>query len=112
MGDGVSYTDSDWSAVKVFKVCPMDINGDGDISGGDRTLLAQSWLTEEWEEGYRDYGDINGDGDIGSADRVFLSSNWLMDPEEEGLQYPAPLAAEVIFTEFASADLAVDLDMF
>ncbi|MBQ3388058.1 MAG: right-handed parallel beta-helix repeat-containing protein [Thermoguttaceae bacterium] len=112
LGDGVSYTDSDWSAVKVFKVCPMDINGDGDISGGDRTLLAQSWLTEEWEEGYRDYGDINGDGDIGSADRVFLSSNWLMDPEEEGLQYPAPLAAEVIFTEFASADLAVDLDMF
>ena len=112
LGDGISYTDSDWSAVKVFKVCPMDINGDGDISGGDRTLLAQSWLTEEREEGYRDYSDINGDGEIGGADRVFLSNNWLMDPEEEGLQYPAPLAAEVIFTEFASADPGEDLNVF
>ena len=28
LGDGVSYTDSDWSASKTFRVCPMDINND------------------------------------------------------------------------------------
>ncbi len=112
LGDGISYTDSDWSAVKVFKVCPMDINGDGDISGGDRTLLGNSWLSEEGEDEYLSAADINGDGNVSGGDRVFLSSNWLMDPEEEGLQYPAPLAAEVIFTEFASADPREDLNVF
>ena len=112
LGDGISYTDSDWSAVKVFKVCPMDINGDGDISGGDRTLLGNSWLSEEGEDEYLSAADINGDGNVSGGDRIFLSSNWLMDPEEEGLQYPAPLAAEVIFTEFASADPREDLNVF
>ena len=112
LGDGISYTDSHWSAVKVFRVCPMDINGDGDISGGDRTLLAQAWLIEEGEEGYRNCCDINGDGDVGGSDRVYLSSNWLMDPEKDELLYPVPLAAEVIFTEFASADPREDLNVF
>ncbi|MBQ3388954.1 MAG: hypothetical protein IJG60_07060 [Thermoguttaceae bacterium] len=112
LGDGVSYTDSDWSADKVFKVCPMDINNDGDISGGDRTLLVNSWLSEEGEDEYLSAADINGDGNVSGGDRVFLSNNWLMDPEEEGFQYPAPLAAEAIFAEFASADPGEDLNVF
>lgn len=112
LGDGVSYTDSDWSAVKVFKVCPMDVDGDGDITGGDRALLVNSWLSEEGEEEYLSAADIDGDGNVSGGDRAFLSSNWLMDPEEEGLQYPAPLAAEAIFAEFTSADLGEDLNVF
>ena len=112
LGDGVSYTDSDWSAVKVFKVCPMDINNDGDISGGDRALLGNSWLSGEGDDEFLYAADIDGDGDVSSGDRVFLSNNWLMDPEEEGLLYPASLAAEAIFTEIASADIGEDLNVF
>ena len=112
LGDGISYTDSDWSAVKVFKVCPMDVDGDGDITGGDRALLVNSWLSEEGEEEYLSAADIDGDGNVSGGDRAFLSNNWLMDLEEEELRYPAPLAAEAIFAEFASADLGVDRDVF
>lgn len=53
----------------------MDVNGDGDISGLDRVILAQSWLAEEGDEDY----------------------------------IPA---ADTVFAEFASADPAVDLDVF
>ncbi|MBQ3389121.1 MAG: hypothetical protein IJG60_07910 [Thermoguttaceae bacterium] len=114
LGDGVSYTDSDWSATKTFYVCPMDINNDDDISGGDRTLLAQAWLTEEDEEGYLYYADINGDGDVGGADRAYLSNNWLLSVEDdaEDLQYPPARRADAFFADFASADLDVDLGAF
>ncbi|MBO7725389.1 MAG: hypothetical protein J6S40_02880 [Thermoguttaceae bacterium] len=111
LGTG-SYTDSDWSAVKTFKVCPMDINGDGDISGGDRTLLANSWLSEGGEEEYRHCCDINGDGDIGGVDRAYLAYNWLNEVGVDDMIYPRPLAADVVFNEFATADLGVDLDVF
>ena len=113
LGTG-SYTDSDWSAVKTFSVCPMDINGDGDISGGDRTQLANSWLSEEGEDEFRYYCDITGDGDIGGADRAFLSNNWLLNVEDDAddLAYPPAKAFDAVFAEFASADLAIDLDQF
>ncbi|MBQ3388173.1 MAG: hypothetical protein IJG60_03065, partial [Thermoguttaceae bacterium] len=84
-----SYTCSEWSGIKTFNVCPMDINGDGDISGADRTLLANAWLAEEGDERYQHYCDINGDGDISNADRAFLSNNWLAEVAEETLNYPA-----------------------
>jgi hypothetical protein len=114
LGDGVAFTDSDWSAAKTFNVCPMDINNDGDISGGDRTLLAQSWLSEEGEDAYRYYADINGDGDVGGADRAYLSNNWLLNVEDDAddLQYPPAKRADAFFAEFASADLDVDLGAF
>ena len=113
LGTG-SYTDSDWSAVKTFSVCPMDINGDGDISGGDRTLLGNSWLAEEGEDEFRYYCDITGDGDIGGADRVYLSNNWLLNVEDDAddLQYPLAKASDAVFAEFASADLDTDLGVF
>ena len=112
LGDGVSYADSDWSAVKTFNVCPMDINNDGDISGGDRTLLANSWLSEEGDDEYRYYADINGDGDIGGADRAYLSNNWLGEVGNDDLQYPPAKRADAFFADFASADLDVDLGAF
>ena len=91
---GGSYVDSEWSVAKAFYVCPMDINGDGDISGGDRTLLVHSWLAEEGDDEYRFYADVNGDGDISAADRNFLSINWLLSVEDDpdDLFYPAALA--------------------
>ncbi|MBQ3388987.1 MAG: hypothetical protein IJG60_07230 [Thermoguttaceae bacterium] len=113
LGEG-SYTDSDWSTSKTFSVCPMDINNDEDISGGDRTLLAQAWLSEEGEENYQYYADINGDGDIGGADRAYLANNWLLNVEDDAddLQYPPARSADAVFAEFASADLDVVLDLF
>ena len=112
LGDGSSYADSDWSRAKTFNVCPMDINNDEDISGGDRTLLAQSWLAEEDDDNYHYYADINGDGDVGGADRAYLANNWLAEAGDDGLQYPPAKRADAFFAEFASADLDVDLGAF
>ena len=116
LGEGPNI-DSDWSETKTFRVCPMDINNDGDISGPDRTLLSSVWLTSIWDgdEGYRFYADIDGNGDISNSDRVYLSKNWLADIDAYYLDYPTPIAAAIantVFTEYASADLAVDLDLF
>ncbi|MGI5832824.1 MAG: YDG domain-containing protein [Thermoguttaceae bacterium] len=107
-----SYTDSDWSPSKTFNVCPMDINNDGDISGGDRALLSSAWLAEEGDDEYRAYCDINGDGDISNGDRVFISRNWLSEAGDADLTYPPALQADAVFAEFASADLDVDLSVF
>ena len=112
LGDGTNYTDSDWSVSKTFNVCPMDINGDSDISGGDRTLLASAWLAEEGEEEYRYYSDINGDGDIGGADRAFLANNWLDEAGDDDLLYPPAKLADTFFADFASAGIDVNLDVF
>ena len=111
LGTG-SYANSEWSPVKTFNVCPMDINNDGDISSGDRAFLAASWLAEEGEEEYTHHADIDGNGDISGSDRVYLAANWLMDTEEEGLRYPASLAADAVFAEFASADPDAGPDVF
>ena len=112
LGDGGSYTDSEWSAVKTFNVCPMDVNGDGDISGGDRTLLAQAWLAEEGDGEYRYYCDINADGDVSNGDRAFLSNNWLAEAGDADLTYPRPLAAAAVFAAYESGELETDLGVF
>ena len=111
LGEGV-FIDSDWSEVKTFAVCPMDINNDRAIAGADRRLMSVSWLAEEGEESYQYYADINGDGDVSNADRSYLSNNWLKDVDEDGLNYPKPLAADMVFAEFTSADLGADLAVF
>ncbi|MBR2694066.1 MAG: hypothetical protein IKE69_07605 [Thermoguttaceae bacterium] len=112
LGDGVSYTDSEWSASKTFNVCPMDINNDGDISGSDRNLLASSWLSEEGDDEYQYYADINGDGDVSGADRNFISNNWLGEAGDDDLTYPRPLAADAVFAAYEAGDLDVDFDVF
>ncbi|MBR5414413.1 MAG: hypothetical protein IK105_00570 [Thermoguttaceae bacterium] len=112
LGDGAAFTDSDWSAAKTFNVCPMDINNDNDISGGDRTLLARAWLSEEGEDKYRYYCDIDADGDIGGADRAYLANNWLHEAGDNDLKYPRALAADAFFAEFASAEPGTGLDVF
>ena len=112
LGDGVSYTDSDWSRAKTFNVCPMDINNDSDISMSDYTLLGASWLSGEGEEEYRHYADIDGDGDVSMSDYTLLSMNWLMDNTDEDLIYPDPLAANVVFAAYESGNLDVDPDVF
>ena len=90
----------------------MDINNDGDISGGDRALLSSAWLAEEGDDEYRIYCDINCDGDISNGDRVFISRNWLSEAGDADLTYPPALQADAVFAEFASADLDVDLSVF
>ncbi len=108
LGEG-SYADSDWSDTKTFNVCPMDINGDGDISGGDRTYLAKAWLSEEGDDAYQYACDINADGDISNGDRTYLSSNWLAESGDDDLTYPQAAAAKLADAAFASIDLEVDL---
>ncbi|MCR5359307.1 MAG: hypothetical protein K6E55_05420 [Thermoguttaceae bacterium] len=112
LGTG-AYTDSEWSATKAFNVCPMDINGDGDIAGSDRTIMATSWLAEEGDEDYQYYADINGDGEVSNTDRPFIAQNWNKEAGDDDLVYPRALrAADAAFAEFASADLGVDLNVF
>ncbi len=111
LGDGVSYTDSDWSRTKTFNVCPMDINNDGDIGGLDRNILAVSWGAEEGDDEYRFYADINADGDIGGLDRNFLGSNWGAEAGDDDLTYPRAVRAlatgdELFFSPF---DEVIDL---
>ena len=112
LGDGVSYTDSDWSRTKTFNVCPMDINNDGDIGGLDRNILAVSWGTEEGDDEYQYYADINADGDIGGLDRNFLGSNWGAEAGDEDLTYPRPVRADAVFAAYEAGDLDVDFDVF
>ena len=113
LGDGLSYTDSDWSGVKVFNVCPMDVNGDGDISGGDRSIVALMWLAEDGEDNYQNYADINGDGEISNTDRPFIARNWNKEAGDADLLYPRALrAAEVVFAAYESGDMDVDINVF
>ena len=113
LGDGVSYTDSEWSRGRTFNVCPMDINNDGDISGGDRQLLSTAWLAEEGDEEYRYYCDINADGDISNGDRAFLSNNWLAETGDDDLSYPRPVpAADAVFAVYEPGELDIDFDVF
>lgn len=93
VGRGI-YGDSDWSAEKTFAVCPMDINNDGDISGGDRALLAMAWLAEEGDDEYRYYCDINADGDVSNGDRTFLVANWLGTAGDSDLVCPRAFLAD------------------
>ncbi len=112
LGTG-SYTDSDWSAVKVFNVCPMDINGDGDIAGSDRTIMATSWLAEEGDDEYRYYADINGDGEVSNTDRPFIGQNWNKEAGDDDLVYPRPVrAADAVFAVYESGGIDVDLNIF
>ena len=112
LGDGVSYTDSDWSRTKTFNVCPMDINNDGDVGGLDRNILAVSWGAEEGDEEYQFYADINADGDVGGLDRNFLGSNWGAEAGDEDLTYPRPVRADAVFAAYEAGDLDVDFGVF
>ena len=99
LGTG-SYTDSSWSGVSTFNVCPMDVNNDGDISFSDRALLSAAWLTEEGDDEYAVYCDIDGNGDVTSSDRAFLALNWLKEASGDDLVYPAENGLlEEIFAE-------------
>ena len=111
LGEGL-FLDSDWSAEKTFNVCPMDINNDGDISGPDRSLMATAWGREVGDEKYRFYADINGDGDISGPDRNILGTNWGYESDDPNLLYPRPVAADLVFAEFESADIDFDADAF
>ena len=48
--------------------CPGDLNGDGEVSGADITLLFGYWETPD--------GDLNGDGNTNGADLTVLLANW------------------------------------
>jgi len=48
--------------------CPADLNGDGQVSSADITILLSGWGTSS--------PDLNGDGIVGSADITVLLSAW------------------------------------
>ena len=108
--DGFTYTE--WSDPKSFNVCPMDINGDGDISPADRVLLSRLWLSEEGDSRFQHYGDVDGDGEISNADRAYVGRNWLRDSDDDRNTYPLGHAADIVFATYESGDLEVDLDIF
>ncbi len=109
---GAGYIDSEWSEARSFAVCPMDINGNGDISAADRAALAAAWLSEEGDANFLPAADINGDGEISGADRIVLSADWLKDASDPALLYPRPLAADAALADYAPADLNIGLDVF
>lgn len=87
------YSDSEWSTVKLYYVCPMDINNDGSVASMDRTLMGRCWLSEEGEENFIRACDIDGDSEINGLDRIYLTRNWLSSIEEgDEMRYPAPLS--------------------
>ncbi|MBO7726261.1 MAG: hypothetical protein J6S40_07295 [Thermoguttaceae bacterium] len=104
LGEGL-FTDSSWSGDAPFYVCPIDINGDGDITQTDRAFLVSVWLSEEEDDNFLPFCDINADGNITLVDRAFLVSNWLAETENVAV-YPPPLAAELPprRSDFNSAD--------
>ena len=109
---GAGYIDSEWSEARSFAVCPMDINGNGDISAADRAALAAAWLSEEGEANFLPAADINGDGEVSAVDRLVMSADWLKDATDPTLLYPRPLAADAALADYAPADLSIGLDLF
>ena len=109
---GAGYIDSEWSEAKSFAVCPMDINGNGDISAADRTALAAAWLSEEGDANFLPAADINGDGEVSAVDRLVMSADWLKDASDPALLYPRPLAADAAFADYAPAAPGDDLNIF
>ncbi|MBQ3388243.1 MAG: hypothetical protein IJG60_03425 [Thermoguttaceae bacterium] len=112
LGIGIFIT-SDWSSEKTFNVCPMDVNNNGDISNADRSLIASAWLSEKGDDKYFSAADIDGDGNVANSDRAVLAANWLKDVDDENLLYPRPRAtADIVFAEYESADIGIDLAVF
>ena len=112
LGEG-SYTDSDWSRTKTFNVCPMDIDGNGDISGSDRTLLGKSWMAEEGDDDYQYYADIDGNDEVSGSDRTFMGRNWMKEEGDDDLVYPRALrAADAAFAGYEAGDFGFDSDVF
>ena len=108
LGTG-SYTNSDWSEIKTFNVCPMDIDGDDFIGPGDNAILSAAWFSNEEKAGWNEQCDIDGDGFIGPGDYSYLSSNWFLASGNENLCYPKALAADIVFAEYLSADPETEL---
>lgn len=113
LGDGVQYADSVYSETVQKWVCPMDINGDGEIGGLDRTYFAKAWLSSEGDENWDVRCDFDGDGEITGKDRTYLSTNWMKEMGDDDIVYP-PKRADLVDTAFADLldDLAEDLSVF
>jgi len=55
--------------------CPADLNGDGEVGGGDLTILLSAWGPG------RSPADIDGNGEVGGTDLSQLLSRWGPCPE-------------------------------
>lgn len=86
LGDGNEYLDSDWSDVKGFYVCPVDIDNDGLVGPGDFSAISAAWFAYDGDDNWNPACDIDGDGVVGPGDYAFLSANWLRDSD---FVYPA-----------------------
>ena len=51
--------------------CPEDLNGDGQVNGGDLALILSSWGGDG-----DDGADLNGDGTVNGADMALILSAW------------------------------------
>lgn len=103
-------TVSSWSSEKTFYVCPVDVNGDGDVSSADRALLTSCWLSGIDDDEFIAACDINGDGVIALADRSFLALNWLFNLEDDldDFVYPPTSAS---FSDGSMFESFLDLEI-
>ena len=109
----VKAVGGDFSDTVTLNVCPMDIDGNGDISQLDYQLLRNAYLSEEGDDNWNPAADIDGDGVVGPADYSYLRANWLKDDTDSDLAYPAALAdLDAAFESLDADDLGVDFDVF
>lgn len=109
LGNGVNWTDSDFSATVTGLVCPIDIDGDGFIGPGDYGFLSANWFISEGSANWDERCDIDGDGFIGPGDYGFLSVNWFQMADSPSIVYPPALAAAVSSEDiFASLDAELE----
>ena len=119
LGDGSSYSDSEFSESVTKYVCPMDIDSDGRIGPADRSTLSSAWFTRSSSAAWDLRADIDADGFVGPVDRNFLSLNWMKSAASESLVYPEA-KADAVFEEIADdgeidfcvPTLDVDFDLF
>ena len=106
LGDGVSYANSDWSAAKSLRVCPMSIIGGRIIGSADFTALSSNWMKRKSNPAFDPRCDINGSGMVDSTDFLFLSQNWMKQTTSTSLVYPSYPASA---SEAAFSGTAYDL---
>ena len=91
-GDGIAFTDSEYSAAVSLIVCPSDINGDGRIGPADMSFLSAAWFSKTSGTKWDPRCDVDANGIVGPTDRNFLSANWLKSASSRNLINPPALA--------------------